>query len=39
MESAREALKGIERDPTNPAIKNWAKKLGMSPGKLIENLD
>jgi len=38
LQEARAALVGVPRDPTNPAIKNWASKLGMSPDQLIGRL-
>lgn len=39
IEKARDALEGADRDPANPAIKNWADKLGITPQDLIERLD
>lgn len=39
MKKAREALAEVPRDPTNPAIENWAGKLGISPDVLVDRLD
>lgn len=39
IQSAREALEGVPRDPTNPAVENWAGKLGMTPQELIDEID
>jgi len=36
---ARETLADAPRDPDNPAIKRWAKKVNMRPAELIEELD
>jgi len=38
IEKARAALEGTERDPANPAIKNWADKLGITAEELIREL-
>lgn len=38
LSKAREALKDTPRDPSNPAVKNWADKLGMRPEELIGEL-
>jgi len=38
LQEARAALSGVPDDPNNPAIKNWASKLGLSPEGLIERL-
>lgn len=37
-QEAFNVLEGAARDPTNPAIKNWAGKLNVSPDELIEQL-
>jgi len=39
LEEAREILKNIEHDPTNPAVKNQAEKLDISPEELVEKLE
>lgn len=39
LSEAKEALENAPRDPTNPAIKNWADQLGMTPKQLIDELD
>lgn len=39
LEEARETLADAPRDPENPAIKQWAKKVNMRPAELIEELD
>jgi len=38
LEDAREALKRTPRDPDNPAIESWAKKLQMTPQELLNEL-
>lgn len=38
-ETAQDALTGVPRDPDNPAIQNWAQKLGVTPARLIERLE
>ena len=38
LESVIEQLSDVPRDPTNPAIKTKAKKVGMTPEELIEEL-
>lgn len=38
LEEAKESLKNTPRDPQNPAIKNWAKRLNMSPRELLDEL-
>lgn len=39
LNEAREVLADVPRDPTNPAIKKWAADIGITPQKLIEELD
>lgn len=39
LEAAREQLCDTPKDVDNPAVKNWAKKLGMTPMELIEELE
>lgn len=39
MTEARNALRNTPKNPTNPAIKKWANKLGMTPERLVERLD
>lgn len=39
LKEAREALKKTPKDPENAAVQNWAKKLGMSPERLVERLE
>ena len=38
LEKARKALEGVPREADNPAIENWAGKLGMTPAELVEKL-
>jgi len=38
LEEARETLEDVPREPDNPAIKNWADDLGMTPAELLEEL-
>jgi len=38
LERAIEALEGTPRDPSNPAVENWAGRLGMTPAELVEKL-
>lgn len=38
LEEAKTKLEGVERDPSNPAIQNWAGKLEMTEVELIEAL-
>jgi seryl-tRNA synthetase len=38
LNDAREALSDTELSATNPAVKNWASKLGLKPVELIEQL-
>jgi len=37
-DEAVDALKNTPKDPDNPAVENWADKLGMTPTALIEQL-
>lgn len=42
LADARDALldnDGVILEPTNPAVQNWADKLGMTPVELIEELE
>jgi len=39
MDQAREKLAQTPRDPSNPAIENWASKLGMTSDELVAQLD
>jgi len=39
MDQAREKLSETPRDPSNPAIENWASKLGMTSDELVAQLD
>ena len=41
LAEAREALEeaGVNITPTNPAVENWAEKLGMTPVELVEKLE
>jgi len=38
LKQARSKLKGTPKKPENPAIQNWAGKLGMKPEQLINEL-
>jgi cell division FtsZ-interacting protein ZapD len=38
LEKAREELAQTPKDPENPAIQNWAEKLGISAEELIEEI-
>jgi len=38
MEQAKEKLEDAPRDPSNPAIQNWASKLGITPDELCDRL-
>jgi len=38
LEAAIDALEGVPREPSNPAIENWAGNLGMTTAELIEEL-
>jgi len=35
---AREALEHVPKEPDNPAVENWADKLGMTPTELLDAL-
>ena len=39
LEEARDALTDVPREEDNPAIQNWAEKIGIEPTKLIEELE
>jgi len=39
LQEAREELQDVPKEPTNPAIKNWANKLDMNPAELVDELD
>jgi len=39
LSDAKEALEHTPKEPTNPAIKQWATDLGMTPQELIEELE
>jgi len=39
LRQAREALEYVENDPENEAVKNWSKKLGMTPEELLEKVE
>jgi len=38
LEKAREKLQRTPKEPTNPAIQEWAERLGMEPTELCEEL-
>jgi len=38
LQRAIEVLEGVEDDPENPGVQNWAGKLGMTPEELLEEL-
>jgi chromosome segregation ATPase len=38
LAEARETLADAPADPENPAVKNWADKLGMTPEGLVREL-
>lgn len=38
LAEARQALEATPKDPDNPAIKKWAKDLGMTPEQLLDEL-
>lgn len=38
LQQAREELAETPKDPTNPAIQNWADKLGMTAQELVNTL-
>lgn len=39
LDEARSALENAPMDPDNDAVANWAKKVGMTPNRLIEELE
>lgn len=39
LAKAREALDGVPRDENNPAVKNWAEQLGMTPTELLQQIE
>jgi phage shock protein A len=39
MAQAREKLKHTPKDPDNPAVQNWASKLGIASEQLVEQLE
>jgi len=39
LEEAKDALTDTPRKENNPAIQNWASRLGMAPEELIKELD
>lgn len=39
LDEAREHLENVPLEPANPAVKNWAEKVGMTPSELIEQLE
>jgi septal ring factor EnvC (AmiA/AmiB activator) len=39
LEQARDKLANTPKDPDNPAIQNWASKLGMPSEELVEELE
>jgi DNA anti-recombination protein RmuC len=39
LEDAKEAIGGMHLTADNPAVKNWAENVGMSPEELLEELD
>lgn len=38
-EEAKDALEEVPKEPDNPAVKNWAGKLELTPTELIEELE
>jgi chromosome segregation ATPase len=38
LEEARETLDDVPRDPENPAVENWAEKIGITPEELLDEL-
>lgn len=38
LDEARDELEGTPMEPNNPAIKNWASKIGMTPQELVHEL-
>lgn len=39
IQAAREALEHVPKEPDNPAVENWADKLGMTPTELLKELE
>jgi predicted RNase H-like nuclease (RuvC/YqgF family) len=39
LQEAREKLAETPKEPDNPAIKSWAKDLGLTPEQLLDELD
>lgn len=39
LQEAKDALTDVPRDPDNPAIENWADKIGIEPSELIAELE
>ena len=39
LAQAREKLENTPKDPDNPAIQNWASKLGIPSNELVEQLE
>jgi hypothetical protein len=39
LSEARVELSDTPRDPTNPAIKNWAERVDLSPEELVQELE
>lgn len=38
LQEARQALENTPKEPDNPAIQEWAKRLGMAPEELLQQL-
>jgi len=38
LRQAREALEHVPQEADNPAVENWAEKLGMTPAELLDLL-
>jgi len=38
LDEAREALRGTNLHPENPAVLNWSERLGLPPSELIDAL-
>lgn len=39
IEEARLVLEDVPKDPSNPGVKNWARKLGMTPQELLDEIE
>ena len=39
LDEARENLRDVPPEPTNPAVQTWSDKLDMSPQELVEELE